>query len=343
MVTLYGKEYAIDDLKQLTSTMDQFAGVRFSEYTDGRSRGMRTAEVWTGSGFRFSVYLDRAMDIGPAEYQGKPLAWLHPGLGTPANFEPQGFGFLKTFGGGLVTLCGMTHFGRPEQEGIEVFGLHGRISHIAAENVHVIKEWAGDTYILSLVGEVRQATLFGENFLLRRTISTSLAAKSLVIEDCVRNEGYRAFSHMMLYHCNFGFPVVSPSSVLMIDDEDVQPRAEIARSGLADYARFGEPVKGYKEQVFFHTPKVAADGFVTVRLYNRDLDFGIYVRYRAAELPAFTQWKNIGAGEYLCGLEPCTNHENSRDNLREQGKLKMLEPGEEIHYRVEIGVMEPAK
>ena len=50
--------------------------------------------------------------------------------------------------------------------------------------------------------------LFGENLLLTRTISTRLGANQFTLKDVVRNEGYRSTPHIMLYHCNFGFPVV---------------------------------------------------------------------------------------------------------------------------------------
>ncbi len=68
------------------------------------------------------------------------------------------------------------------------------------------------------------------------------------------------------------------------------------------------------------------------------MGLGAYVRYRAAELAAFSQWKMMGAGEYVCALEPCTVHETPRSQLRREGRLKVLEPGEEVHYLLEVGV-----
>lgn len=111
MPLLFNRHFTPDDLRRLTGTMDQLAGVRLVEYADGKARGLCAAEVWTGSGFRFTVWLDRGMDIGPAEFAGKPLAWLHPALGTPGQFEPEQSGWVRTFGGGLMTTCGLTFFG----------------------------------------------------------------------------------------------------------------------------------------------------------------------------------------------------------------------------------------
>ena len=338
MPTLFNRPYSRDELRRLTRTLDQLAGMRLVELADGKARGMRAVDVWTGSGLRFTVYLDRGMDIGPADYSGKPLAWLHPALGTPAQYEPQGYGWLRTFGGGLLTTCGLSHFGQPEHDGGQHFGLHGRISHLPAQNVRLAAFWQDDDYLLHIEGDVREAALFGENLLFARRITARLGGTAFRIEDCVRNEGHRPAPHMLLYHCNFGFPVVSPDSVLRVDDESVRPRDEAAARGLATHTRFDAPDPDYREQVFFHVPRPDATGFVTASIINTALNFGAYVRYRAAELPALSQWKMMGAGDYVCALEPCTVHETLRATLRREGRLRYLEPGEEVHYVVELGV-----
>jgi hypothetical protein len=341
MPTLFNRDFTPDELRRLTGTLDQLAGVRLVEMSDGKARGLRAADVWTGSGLRFTIWLDRGMDIGPAEFAGKPLAWLHPALGTPGQFEPPQLGWLRTFGGGLMTTCGLTHFGQPEQDGAEALGLHGRISHIPAQNVRVAAGWQGNEYLLTIEGEVRQSVLFGENLLLTRRVTTRLGATSFQIEDRVRNDGFRLTPHMLLYHCNFGFPVVSPESELRVApaDESVRPRDAAAERGLSVHAQFEVPNPDVAQQVFFHHPRPDAAGYVTASIHNRRLGFGGFVRYRAAELPALAQWKMMGAGDYVCALEPATNHETPRAQLRERGQLRQLEPGEEVNYSLELGVL----
>src|SRR5713226_3885096 len=107
MVKIFDREYTQEELRRLTGTLRQVAGVRLVELADGKARGMRVADVYSGSGFRFEVLVDRALDIGAAEFAGRPLAWLFPALGTAAQHEPQGLGWLRTFGGGLMTTCGL--------------------------------------------------------------------------------------------------------------------------------------------------------------------------------------------------------------------------------------------
>jgi Domain of unknown function (DUF4432) len=343
MPNLFGAEYSPDELRRLTSTMRQIAGIRMVELAEGKARGLRVAEVYTGSGLRFQVFLDRAMDIGAADFAGTPIAWVHPALGTPGQYEPQGYGWSRTWGGGLVTTCGLTFFGQPEDDAGEHLGLHGRISHIPAEQLRLTEEWRGDDYVLEIEGQVRQSVLFGENVLLTRKISTHMGATSLTIEDRVRNDGFRDKPHMILYHCNFGFPVVSPDSEILLDDEYVNARDEAARRGLENHRRFEQPQADYAEQVFFHKPRVGEDGYVRTAIVNRRIGFGAYLRYRAAELPCLAQWKMMGQGEYVCALEPANQWETPRRKLREEGRLKLLAPGEEMNYRLELGVLPDAQ
>ena len=46
--------------------MEQLAAIKRYAFEDGKGRGMRAFEVVNGSGFDFTVYPDRGLDIGPA-------------------------------------------------------------------------------------------------------------------------------------------------------------------------------------------------------------------------------------------------------------------------------------
>ncbi len=339
MPSLFGRSFRKQELRKLVGDVSQVAGIRLVELADGRVRGMRAADVYTGSGFRYQVLLDRGLDLGLAEHAGRPLAFVHPALGTPALQERQGLGWLRTFGGGLVTTCGLDHFGPPDPEG-EGYGLHGRASHLPGESVRVRQEWRGEDYVLEVEGETRQSRLFGENLRLERRVSTRLGATSLVLDDRVTNEGFRPASLAVLYHCNLGFPVVSPDSELLLRDRSVRPRDEPARAGLADHLRFGPPQPGFAEQVFFHDPLPDAEGRACAAVVNRSLGFGAFVRWRAAELPVLAHWKMTGEGEYVCGLEPSTHAmAPTRREQRDSGAMRELAPGESVAFQVEIGVL----
>ena len=164
------------------------------------------------------------------------------------------------------------------------------------------------------------------------------------LEDRVTNEGFRPAPLAVLYHCNFGFPVVSPDSELLVRDLSVRPRDEAASAGLADHLRFSPPTAGFAEQVFFHLPHVGSDGLASAAIVNRALGFGAFVRWRAAELPVLAHWKMTGEGEYVCGLEPSTHAmTKTRREQRENGSLRDLAPGESVSFRLEVGALPDAE
>ncbi|RIK30989.1 MAG: DUF4432 domain-containing protein [Chloroflexi bacterium] len=338
MPFLYNRQYTPLELKQFAD-LSQLAGVRLVEYQEGKTRGMRVAQVYTGSGLRFEILLDRALDIGAAEHNGRALAWTYPALGAPQFYDPRQAGWVRTFGGGLVTTCGLDFFGQPENDNSQELGLHGRISHTPAEQTRVTTEWRGDDYVLQVEGRARQAAIFGENLVLTRRVTTRLGANSFTLHDTVTNEGFRAAPHMLLYHCNFGFPVVSPDSEILLDVETTQPRDGRAAKGLTQASRFENPAADYPEQVFFHAPRADAQGYAQAKIMNRALHFGAYVKWRMANLPYLGQWKLMQAGEYVCALEPATSWETPRAQLRREGRLKMLAPGESVAYELELGAL----
>ena len=100
------------------------------------------------------------------------------------------------------------------------------------------------------------------------------------------------------------------------------------------------PQSDFAEQCFFHEMTPDENGFVRAEIWNPGLNFGGFVRYKAAQMPFFTQWKMMGAGDYACGLEPSNAPLMSRAALRERGELPFLASGETREFEVELGVVE---
>ena len=110
MVKLYGQTLTRRQVCERSGSLSQFAGVRLMTLGDGVERGVRMLEFRTGSGFSFDVLVDRAMDIGRCEHDGRALGWQSAtGFIGPWYYEPEELGWLRGFGGGLLTTCGMEH------------------------------------------------------------------------------------------------------------------------------------------------------------------------------------------------------------------------------------------
>jgi hypothetical protein len=342
MASLYGRHWGRQDLLRYVGHMDQVAGIRLVEGADGVERGNRVLQVWMGGGLRFSVLADRALDISACNYKGISLTWASPvGEAHPAYYEAQGAGWLRSFQGGLLVTCGLDHFGPPCRDEGEDFGLHGRVSNLPARSVGYSASWIGDKYELEISGEVRQTQVFGENLVLRRRISTRLGSNKIRIEDTVTNEGFSSHPHMILYHVNAGFPLLCESARLKIDVEETTPRDSEAATGIADWMAFQPPTPQYCEQVFVHTPVSDERGWAAVELENPNLGLGLRLTFDKATLPYLVEWKMMGEGLYVLGIEPTNcGVVGGRAAAREQGALPYLAAGESRSYSLEVDVIE---
>jgi hypothetical protein len=341
MITLFNREWRKAELLRRVGHMDQLAGIRLLEAGDGKARGCRMLEVWTGTGLRFLVNAERALDISSFDFKGNPLSWRSAvGDVHPAYYEPQGLGWLRSFPGGLLTTCGLDQFGPPCQDGGADLGLHGRISNLPACQVNYRTFWTGDDYNLEITAEVRQAVLFGENLVLRRRIATALGSNRICIEDNITNEGFESAPHMLLYHFNLGFPLVSENSQLHLQSEETLPRDATAQGGLAEWDRFQPPTPGYQEQVFIHRPVADKQGITTVEFNNPQMGLGLRWAYGTANLPYLMEWKMMAEGAYVVGIEPANCYGlGGRAATRELGQLPVLEAGGSREYHLDIEVI----
>jgi len=347
MAKLYGKDYSPRELGRWVGDFSQIAGIKAYQLVEGKGRGIRCVDFWTGTGFQFTVLLDRGMDISQAFYQGKSLCWRSStGDVHPHFYEPEGFGWLRSFFGGLLTTCGLTQVGMPCEDEGESLGLHGRISNIPAEKVKVEEGWRNEDCILSVEGCMRQSVVFGENLLLKRKIWTKMGESRLWIEDKVENQGYKESPLMILYHFNIGFPVVAEGSRLISPTTKAIPRDEEAEEGKEEYALFTAPIPYFKEKVYYHKMQENKDGFVKCALVNENLEgdgLGVYIIYKKEQLPNFIEWKMMGEGEYVVGMEPANCHVAGRAKEREGGTLCMIKPGEIREFTLEVGVLKGKK
>jgi hypothetical protein len=344
MAKLFGNEYTRAELMRRVGSVSQLGGVRQAELVDGRAKGVRVVDFNLGNGFEFTVVPDRAMDVFAARYQGISLAWHSSvGLAAPAYYEPQGLGWLRSFAGGLVTTCGLSYVGAPTVDYGGELGLHGRVSNLPASCVQAAGRWEGDEYLMWATGEVRESVVFGENLCLQRKVWARLGERRFFIEDRVCNESHRRVPHQILYHINIGFPVVDAGARILSPSVRVTPRDAEARKGASEWYILTDPIPGFAEQVFYHDVQPDDEGFVRVAVVNFLLwhgePFGIYVKYRKEQLPRLIQWKMMGEGEYVVGIEPANCGVEGRNVDRANGTLVFLDPGEEREYQLEIGLI----
>jgi hypothetical protein len=347
MVELGGTQLTRSDLAARVGRFEQIAGIELLEAGDGAARGVRILQVRAGNGFDFEILVDRGFDVGRASLRGEALAWWSPvGLSGPWYAEPLGLGWFRGFPGGLVSTCGLDHtllggdddatvFDFPHRQ-TETYGLHGRFTGLPARLIGYGVDWHGDEATIWAEGEVRQMAVFGEQLLLTRRIEVPLGGTALRLKDVVTNVGPTICPHMMLYHCNVGYPVVDAGSRLIYPATSATCVSEASSD---NYAVLDAPQSPYVEQCYEHEMAADAEGWVTAGILNEERQLAVYQRYRKGALPHHITWRQLGVGTYVVAMEPSTNHDAGRFDARKRGELDHLLPGEQRHYELEIGAV----
>jgi hypothetical protein len=340
MVHLYGRSWSREELTRHLGSLDQLADVTLSQASDGAERGVRSARFRTGGGLWFEVLLDRAADVARVDVGGRSVAfWSNVGLVGPWYREPTGYGFLRSFAGGLLTTCGLDHAFDPEDEvppsspsstgSNHHYPQHGRISNSPAIVRGYGSVWSGDECELYLDAEVRQAAMYGETLVLRRRISAPVGGSSIHVTDVVTNEGPRPTTHMFVYHCNFGFPTISHGTRVDVPAECVHvvgPRLPDVIPGPTVDA------KSVVEQ------RHRSDGARTtaISIASPATNTSMSVQYTSDTLPYLLFWQMFGFGEYVLGVEPSTNRTAGRSDARSRDELRILAPGESVGYGIQF-------
>ncbi|QJU56160.1 aldose 1-epimerase family protein [Herbiconiux sp. SALV-R1] len=351
---IFGAELTAAQLAERTGDLSAVAGIRQVVLDNGVERGVRAIDLRTSAGLELEVLVDRAFDLGSARFKGAPLGWRsgngfrHPGLHE--HSDEGGLSWLRALDGLLVsggldhTLFGgevdATRYAYPPKQTVS-HGLHGRLTAIPARLLEAREvPGAAGTPVLRVVGEVIQATSFGEHLRLTRTIELDFDGRQIRLHDVVDNLGFEPTPHMFLYHLNIGWPFVDEGT------EFVAPIARMlwesdscAEQGIS-YRTLPAPIKGFVEQVREHELVAGPDGRHRVALIAADGSRGVEVAWEAAGMPHFFEWQNLRSGQYAVGLEPSTHHVSGDAAARDDGSMTFLEHGESREYSTTITVLE---
>ena len=359
MVELFGCSWSRTEIGERTGALHQVAGIELLEYADGPERGVRVLEFRTGAGLCFRVAVDRGFDLLAADWRGIPIGWRsptgprHPGLASPE--ENRGWGFLRSFTGLLATR-GLDQALAPATASAAQYiypgftetdyPLHGRISQIPARLVGYGERWDGDACTLWAEGEVAQAVVFGENLVLSRRIEAALGGAAISVFDRVENRGFRPTPHMLLYHYNFGWPLLDAGAELLVPSRAIvhAVHEDLHAQGVG-YRIQGPPAADFREQVYEHDVVADADGMAPAALVNAALGaggFGVRLEWDGGALPCLIQWQCLQSGLYVLGIEPSTNHVLGRTFAEARRELMVLGHGETRTYRTRLSVLEGA-
>jgi galactose mutarotase-like enzyme len=287
------------------------------------TRGMGIWKAWLGEeeiGWHSPI-------AGPVHPQFVPLA------------DPSGLGWLEGFDE-LLVRCGLESNGAPEfdEQGNLRYALHGRIANRPAQRVDI--EVDDDTGEIRVVGEVDEARFLFHHLRLRSTVSLRPGERIFRVRDEIINLARTDGEYELLYHINFGQPLLEKGSRVVAPIASVAPRDARAIEGIRTWDTYAAPEPGYAEQVYFLLLLAGDDGKTQALLKNAAGDRGVSVHFQQSQLPCFTLWKNTAALEdgYVTGLEPGTNFPNTRTQEHQAGRVRQLPPQATHTYELEIEV-----
>ena len=306
----------------------------------GKQEGVELVTVDNGA-LRFTVIPSRGMSIHTVENSQVRLSWnspvheiVHPSF---INLHSRGgLGWLEGFNEWMVR-CGLESNGHPgtdripNADGSETaleLTLHGKIGNVPASEVELVVEKT-PPYRIRLRGKVDERMMFGPKLELQTEISTEPGSLAFQISDTITNRGPAPQEFEILYHGNYGSPLLEKDAKFVAPVSKVIPFNDHAAKFVQGYDTFAAPVVGFPEQVYCLLPLADATGKTETLLHNKAADRGVSMRFSTRELPYLTLWKNTAAeGEgYVTGIEPGTNFPNNRRIERKLGRVPKLAPG----------------
>ena len=327
-------------LLQYTGDFSQIFGIEEYILAGGKAKDIKAFNVRNGAGLEFTILADRCLDIGRLSFNGVNCCYLgKTGIVAPEYYDGSEQAFFRNFFAGFLSTCGLRNVGNSCNDNGEFFGLHGLISNTPGEQVCASTVWDGDVPVMTISGQMREAQFFGENLLLKRKIRCPYGQNRILIHDCVENMGFNSATLMLLYHFNLGYPLLDEDAVLLSPTREIIPRDSEAAKGTHNYHQMQPPTHAYAEQVFYHDLKTDVGGNTCVAIVNRRLELAIAFYFNKKQLFNFTQWKQMGEGEYVLGIEPCNCYVGGRLDPRNKNVMTYLEPGESKNFDLEVEIV----
>lgn len=325
--------------------------VRKKRLSGGKQDGVDLVVIDNG---RLTITLvpTRGMGILRVEMRDLRLGWnspvrevVHPKY---VNLAARGgLGWLEGFNEWLAR-CGLEWAGHPgrdsfinnvgEQAEMDLT-LHGKVANIPASEVEVVIDREPRPRI-RVRGRVDERAFYGPKLELWTEVSTEPGGTTFRIDDALTNRGAFDQEFQVIYHANYGPPLLGAGSRFVAPLQRVTPFNAHAAKDVATYAEYGAPTVGFIEQVYNLVPNADRDGRSLVMLRNAAGDRAVSMGFAVAELPYFTLWKNLTALEegYVTGLEPGTGFPYTRRIEREHGRVPKLKPGEARRFSIDVGL-----
>jgi len=199
--------------------------------------------------------------------------------------------------------------------------------------------WDGDDYRIRVGGTMRESRIYGSCLSLSREIVLGLNDRTISITDTVENLEPTPEEFMILYHINFGYPLVEAGGEVFRSAARTMAMTEMTAEQLGAWNHIEEPRDDCAEQVFYHVHE-NGQKTASAAVLNRKLGLGVSITYSADTLPVLVHWKSMRSHDYTVALEPSNSYILGRKAEREHGSLTTLPGYGLVQYRIELGILD---
>lgn len=256
-----------------------------------------------------------------------------------------GLGWLQGFNEWMVR-CGLEYAGHPgadrfttntgDQSELDLT-LHGKIGNIPASEVELVIEKQAP-YRLSLHGVVHERMFYGPKLQLKSTLKMHPGESTIELSESIQNLGASEQEYQIIYHTNFGRPILEKNAKVVVAAAKVTPMNDQAAKHVKSFETYPGPTLGFVEEVYLVEPYVDSSGATAAVLHNADQTRGALMRWSTEHLPYLTLWKNTAAlpDGYVTGIEPGTGFPFNRRIERHFGRVPVLKPGQSHNFSLQF-------
>lgn len=336
---------------QISSQQLKFPGEEFSIQQKvlhgGKQEGSKVLTITSKNGLTIALSPTRGMDLLHVNGHGVRLGWDSPveEVVNPAyiNLESRnGLGWLEGFNEMMVR-CGFEWTGHPVSKDGVLYTLHGKAGNTPASKVEVIVDDKAP-HEIRIRGLLKETTFKKAKLETWTELRYVPGADSFTVHDVLTNHADYPHDYQIIYHSNFGTPLLEKDAHFIAPLKSVSPFNDYAKTGLNDWNVYGAPTKDFDEMVFNLVPKADANGKTVAAVINSKGDKGASIEFDTHQLPLLTMWKNTDTLKqgYVTGIEPGTNYAYPVTIEKEQGRVKQLQPGQSTEFTLTYSLLKDA-
>ncbi|MDR7343701.1 hypothetical protein J2X14_002121 [Pantoea alhagi] len=314
----------------------------------GKQEGSKVITLRSENGLTIALSPSRGMDLLHVNGHGVRMGWDSPvdEVVNPAyiNLESRnGLGWLDGFNEMMVR-CGFEWTGHPVNKDGMLYTLHGKAGNTPASRVEIVIDDQAP-HEIRIRGLLKEHTFKKANFSTWTELRYIPGSESFTVHDELTNHSDYPQDYQIIYHSNFGTPILEKDARFIAPVKSVSPFNDYAKQGLKNWNRYDAPTKGFDEMVFNLMPLADAQGKTVAAVINSKGDKGAAIEFDIQQLPLLTLWKNTDTLKqgYVTGIEPGTNYAYPVTIEKEQGRVKQLQPGQSQAFTLTYTLLKDAQ